>query len=120
MSAKIKAKYWKWFGSAGHFCGSERCQFHLCTQVGGWLVSTIGEYVPCGLKGWREIGPGRLYETMVFRIDGKCDCGCGLPSFTAAEIDGRGYNDAADANAGHMETCRKWANCDPATVDDGI
>jgi hypothetical protein len=37
---------WKWFGHAAHFICSRWCQFHLSTQVGKWLVSTVGEYWP--------------------------------------------------------------------------
>lgn len=37
---------WKWFGNAGHFVCSRDCQFHLCTQVGKYLVSTVGEFFP--------------------------------------------------------------------------
>lgn len=36
----------KWFGCAGHFILGDigdKCRFHLCTQVGKYLVSTIGE-----------------------------------------------------------------------------
>lgn len=34
---------WKWFGNAGHFICGHDCRFHLCTQVGEWLVSTVGQ-----------------------------------------------------------------------------
>lgn len=34
---------WKWFGHAGHYILADRCQFHLTTQVGKYLVSTIGQ-----------------------------------------------------------------------------
>jgi hypothetical protein len=44
---------WKWFGNAAHFiCGSD-CRFHMATQVGKYLVSTVGEYWPC--RAVREI-----------------------------------------------------------------
>ena len=33
----------KWFGHAAHFIGGRNCQFHLATQVNGYLVSTVGE-----------------------------------------------------------------------------
>lgn len=49
----IKIDKWKWFGNAGHFiCGSS-CRFHLATQVGQYLVSTVGQYWP--ERGSREI-----------------------------------------------------------------
>lgn len=37
---------WKWFGNAGHLIVAEWCHFHLCTQVGPYLVSTVGQYWP--------------------------------------------------------------------------
>lgn len=36
----------RWFGNAGHFICARWCQFHLTTQVGKYLVSTVGEYWP--------------------------------------------------------------------------
>jgi hypothetical protein len=37
---------WKWFGHAGHLIVGRWCRFHLATQVGTYLVSTVGEYWP--------------------------------------------------------------------------
>jgi len=37
---------WKWFGHAGHLIVAAWCRYHLCTQIGGYLVSTVGEYWP--------------------------------------------------------------------------
>lgn len=42
----MSAQRWKWFGNAGHFICSQWCRFHLCTKVGKYLVSTVGEYWP--------------------------------------------------------------------------
>jgi hypothetical protein len=42
----IEQSKWKWFGHAGHFICAQWCRFHLCTQVGKYLVSTVGEYFP--------------------------------------------------------------------------
>ena len=39
----IPQNKWKWFGNAGHFIGGNHCRFHLCTQVGKYLVSTVGQ-----------------------------------------------------------------------------
>jgi hypothetical protein len=44
--AAIPRAEWEWFGHAGHFICARWCQFHLCTKVGGFLVSTVGEYWP--------------------------------------------------------------------------
>lgn len=37
---------WKWFGHAAHFICAEWCRFHMATQVGNYIVSTVGEYWP--------------------------------------------------------------------------
>lgn len=37
---------WKWFGNAGHYICACWCRFHLTTQIGKVLVSTVGEYWP--------------------------------------------------------------------------
>ena len=42
----IPEREWKWFGDAGHLCVARWCQFHLCTQVDRYLVSTVGKYFP--------------------------------------------------------------------------
>lgn len=42
----IAQSNWKWFGNAGHFICAQWCRFHLCTQVGTHLVSTVGELWP--------------------------------------------------------------------------
>lgn len=42
----VNRSEWKWFGHAGHLIVGQSCRFHLCTQVGPWLVSTVGEYWP--------------------------------------------------------------------------
>ena len=44
---------WEWFGDAGHFICAKDCQFHLCTKVGNYLVSTVGRRWPC--RASREI-----------------------------------------------------------------
>jgi len=42
-AAPIPESKWKWFGDAGHFICSQWCQFHLCTLVGKYLISTVGK-----------------------------------------------------------------------------
>jgi len=93
----IPESEWRWFGCVGHLIVGSYCRFHLCTQVGEFLVSTVGEYFPPeGVReilasqrgvtlagrgdarerdyikklGFEEIGAGRTYETMVFRTTG--------------------------------------------------
>jgi len=106
----VDKRDWKWFGSAGHLIVSDYCRFHMATQVGAYLVSTVGEYVPesavreitahhrgIALKGrgdareadflekigFLDVGAGRKYETMVFHAGAPCteaDCDCGMPT----------------------------------------
>jgi hypothetical protein len=103
----ISRAEWEWFGRPGHLIVSRDCRYHLCTAVGPWLVSTVGEWLPDSSSwdiyaeraggippdlrgdekrnwfllhvGFVEIGAGRKYETMVFRTTGKrCeDAECG-------------------------------------------
>jgi len=121
---------WEWYGKPGHFIAGPHCRFHMATVVGPWLVSTVGEYVPprhvAGgddvefkwlKENWpgEDIGSGRKYETMVFRVDrGKrCEdesCGCGMPMVADwMEKDFSGYNNAGDATRGHILTCKIWS-----------
>lgn len=94
----IEESKWKWFGNAGHFICGSNCRFHLTTQIGNHLVSTVGQLVfdegtreitaQCrGITlegkgdarladymnkiGYEEIGYNRTYETMVFELNGK-------------------------------------------------
>lgn len=102
----IPESEWKWYGDAAHFiCGSQ-CEFHLATQIGTRIVSTVGKLFPDSKvraiyaqsrgvviegkgdewdwnyrhkmpnHGYEQIGCDRLYETMVFDLSGKI-CGCG-------------------------------------------
>lgn len=142
----IRPENWKWFGHAGHLIVARHCQFHLTTQVGNYLISTVGEYWPerssreinasiydpawhaahnhlrgddydaAYMKrfGFENIGANGKYETLVFKL-GKETCkvkdfGCGLPRpFDWCEVDGRRYDLAGEATAGHYKFCRKWA-----------
>jgi hypothetical protein len=118
---------WKWFGMAAHFICGSWCRFHMATQVGDFLVSTVGLYVhPMRSKGheqtealWLaknpngdEIGPDRYYETMVFKAGKPCEakgCGCGLPGTASSELDFAGYKDMKAATIGHRMMCLKVA-----------
>ena len=129
----VPPEVWKWFGNAGHFICGQWCRFHLCTLVGSYLVSTVGEYVhPRHGQGsektesewlkanWpgEDIGYNRKYETLVFWAGKPCraeGCGCGLPSITGHELDGRGYNSRKVATMGHLALCRKWAKVSAKT-----
>jgi hypothetical protein len=48
-----------WFGNVGHFICGHLCRFHMTTQVGKYLVSTVGEMWPD--RGSREIH-ARLHD----------------------------------------------------------
>ena len=34
---------WIWMGHPGHFILGDKCVFHLCTYIGGYIVTTVGE-----------------------------------------------------------------------------
>jgi len=101
----------KWYGNAGHFCAASNCSFHLCTEIGEYLVSTVGEYrqdpedkeiniIGASTKGF--------YITFVFKTDGtRCKCGCGLPGVHLSSVEEIMYATPKDANEGHMEICEK-------------
>lgn len=102
---------WKWYGTAGHLCVASQCRFHLNTEIGRYLVSTIGDYWPRGATERQEIGSGRMLETMVFELNGNlCPCGCGMPDdYTDNEVDSDGYNSFKAAGEGHYAMCEKWS-----------
>ena len=136
----IPAEQWQWYGWAGHLIVGHDCRFHLCTVIGDYIVSTVGAYLPDSnvrdtmasvegiqldgrgdarradwmrKKGYVEIGYQRLYETMVFKTNGRvCEapsCNCGLPEHDGRELDFQGYNTAAEATAGHIAVCQRVA-----------
>jgi len=123
----IPKSKWLHFGFSAHFICGRWCRFHMATQVGPWLISTVGLYVPNyktggserGESDWlmanpngEEIGCGRFYETMVFHAGKACDapeCGCGMPEVDGSDIDFRGYLTPREATIGHRDMCAKWA-----------
>jgi hypothetical protein len=115
----------KYFGNAAHFIGADACRFHIATRIGEVVVSTVGEYRPQALTKFSdpnkdtEIGYGRTFETMVFRVNGECKCGCGVPSHDGRELDVSVYQNPKDANAGHEAMCAKWEDADvQASVEE--
>ena len=143
-----KIPEWRWFGHVGHLCVGSHCRFHLTTQVGDYLVSTLGEYVPpaavqeilaqCRNKplegvgeareadwmrkfGFEEVGYNRVYESMVFPAGEPCHtrtCGCGLPEILFPEVDNAGYMTPAAATLGHYELCHKWESEAPVPKEE--
>lgn len=131
----MKKQNWVWMPHAGHLCVSNWCRFHLNTYVGGYIVSTVGEYVPdapireiynesrkLGIEGigdarlasfikkngFEELGFGRTYETMVFKaVKDKHAC-CPF-SQSGSDLDMEGYKDADSAYKGHLKMCAKWS-----------
>lgn len=132
----MKKENWVWMPHPGHLIVSRDCRFHLNTYVGGYIVSTVGEYLPDsqvreilvesrGIKlegkgderladymrkvGYEEISCGTKYETMVFqakKADDKC---CPYTAKNREDVASRGYNTAGDAHQGHYEFCKKWS-----------
>lgn len=100
---------WQWYGSPAHFIGGYSCRFHLATKVGEYVISTVGDYDPSNSRRFEDIGINRMFETMVFKFDGICECGCGLPDIVPSEIDMEGYMTRSEANAGHIAMCKKYA-----------
>lgn len=113
----FNVKNWKWFGKAAHFICSDRCLFHMATDVGDYMISSVGAYYPNmnrhgeGLGEMETIGCDRKYETYVFeKNDGNgCECGCDLPAFSLSEIDSLSANDDKTAQANHMKLCLKYS-----------
>lgn len=91
----------RYLGMPGHFIGASRCVWHLTTVVGGYIVSTVGDYRPFAEdQKPTEIGFGRTFETMVFRAGKPCarpECMCFAP-----------YNTAGEAQAGHEAMVAKY------------
>ena len=111
MDGPIYQGEWRWFGCAGHFIAASRCRFHLHTRVGEYRISTVGEYVLWREDDFTEVGLGRLYETMVFRVeDGDAD-GCPGEGHVSdwSEVASDGYNTWQDAHRGHLAMCAKYA-----------
>lgn len=130
-------KDWVWMGHPAHLIISSRCRFHLATYVGGYIVSTVGEYLPeerareiiaqqdgvvlegqgdarladyMKKIGFVEVGYKRKYETMVFKAGPSDEHPCCPYAVTDwGELDMRGYNEASDAHQGHLEMCTEWA-----------
>lgn len=108
---------WKWFGYPGHFICAEDCRFRLCTQVGEYLVSTVGDlhYSHEPAKR-RTLGcdENSFFETYVFKAGPVCSlagCGCGQPSpADSCEIDGLRTPTAGDAQRAHLDFCLKYAS----------
>ena len=107
------------FGYPGHFICSSNCKFHLATQIGKYLVSTVGAYYPPGKEEMETIGFESFFETMVFDAGKPCaakECGCELPNISGRQLDFDGYKTAGEADRGHEIMVKKWAKKQNAKV----
>ena len=141
MAERIPESEWEWYGHAAHFLCSYACRWHLATVVGEYLISSVGAWVPAegtmridaeargiSLKGrgddleadylkrlgYREVGLGRKFETMVFRVgEERCQvpsCMCGQPIVSDwCELAVAGSNDESAARTWHMALCERAA-----------
>jgi hypothetical protein len=113
----VPVSQWEWFGNAAHFICADRCQFHLATFVGNYVISTVGEMYAtekdrlAGKKTTLGAGDDSFYETYIFEWNGKrCACGCGLPGIVPTELDGScRWATANEANQGHLAACRRYS-----------
>jgi hypothetical protein len=109
-----KASYsqseWRWLGHKMHFIGAGSCSFGMATELPrNIVVSTVGEYRPLGHENIEDLALNAKYETMVFKTtDKRRECGCPIIK-EWIELDCNRYNDALDAQKGHVEMCHKWA-----------
>jgi len=112
----IPAEKWRWFGNPAHLICADSCLFHLVTEIGSIVVSTVGDWRPDRKGGdlgkMHDIGCGRKYETMVFRVAGRCSCGCGLPTHNGENVDFDAYLLPGEAAEGHRAMCVKYAELD--------
>ena len=104
-------KDWIWMGHAGHLCVSNSYRFHLNTYVGGYIVSTVGEYYPYAqLQEMQTLGSEEdsFYETMVFEARRDKSITCCPYTQSGENIDCVRYATAEKAHKGHLRLCRKW------------
>lgn len=111
MKAAVPPEDWKWYGQPGHYILADDCIFHLNTQVGKWLVSTVGDLhrrngppvrETKGPRHCEEVAMGRFYETMIFLGEDGQQVG-------TQEGDAIGYDTSPEATAGHYKACQDWA-----------
>lgn len=58
----VPVSEWRWFGEHGHYILGRWCRFHLCTQIGDYLVSTVGKLVHPRQTHGSEAGDERFLE----------------------------------------------------------
>lgn len=110
----IPRSAWEWFGYPGHFIAADSCRFRLCTKVGRYLISTVGDYFDSrDVRQTLGAGSESFFETYVFEAGPPCaveGCGCGQPALAnASEIDGERCATAAEAQSLHIQYCEKYS-----------
>ena len=105
---------WKWFGYAGHLCVSDQCLFTMATQVGNYLISTVGDYRRYHRGDMAPLGSGRedFFETAVFPAGHVCNmsgCGCEMPDIGGGELDMERCSTAGEAQKIHIKYCEKYS-----------
>jgi hypothetical protein len=106
---------WEWFGYPGHFICANDCRFRLCTKVGKFLISTVGDLHYSHDSGERRtLGAGKdsFFETYVFKAGPRCSdeaCGCKQPTIDGSEIDGERCATAGEAQTLHIKYCEKYS-----------
>lgn len=112
----MRKQDWVWMGHAAHYCGRNECLFHLATYVGGFIVSSVGDYRPGGiLRERKNVWPGYDYETMVFTAEiaeGQEDTCC--PWRIGGDVAVARTNDSGEALRNHMRLCEEYAAKDDA------
>lgn len=119
---------WEWFGYAGHFICAADCQFNLCTKVGDYLISTVGDLRFNHKRKGDQLGPretlgadeNSFFETYVFKGPfTRCvdkECGCNMPKHDDyCEIDGERTPTAGAAQEAHMRYCLKYSEAKSGT-----
>lgn len=109
LPCAIPESEWKWYGYAGHFIGGKSCAYHLSTRIGGYLVSTVGDYYSHnGVRTTLGASKDSWFETMVFPCAGEEPTGDPIINDWSS-IDGERYAESLDAENGHYRYCKKYA-----------
>ena len=104
-----------WHGQAGHFVCWRRCIWHLCTEVNGYVISTIGEFYPDmhydNMGEMESLGlvPEQFYESGVFEVGGHCSCGCGQPLQSGSALYMNRYKTPLEARLEHMKLVEEYS-----------
>jgi len=112
----IERDKWEWFGMAGHYVCRHQCQFHLCTVIGDYMISSVGARVETQKsRDWVDIGSERKFETMVFKLNNQERCAaegclCEMPiDWDGNQLETRCCNTPGECQKHHMELCLKYA-----------